>query len=83
MFSPNTDLSTPVPNSLTLTLGAEIKQPTVVDPIAFDHWKTEAFGLWTAQWAALYEPDSQSRNNINNVKISKVTLKYSMSLGRL
>jgi len=47
--------------------GAEIKQPTVVDPIAFDHWKTEAFGLWTAQWAALYEPDSQSRKIITDI----------------
>ena len=63
-YSPNTVQSVRLPNPFLLPLGAEIKQPTVVDPIAFDHWKTEAFGLWTAQWAALYEADSQSRNNI-------------------
>ena len=25
-------------------------QPTIVDPIAFDDWRPEAFGLWVEQW---------------------------------
>ena len=63
-YSPNAVITVRLPNSFLLPLGAEIKQPTVVDAIAFEHWKTEAFGVWTAEWAALYEADSQSRNNI-------------------
>jgi len=47
--------------------GLEIKQPTIVDPIAFDQWRTEAFGLWTAQWASLYEPESKSRKMIQDI----------------
>jgi len=47
--------------------GREIIQPTIVDPIAFNHWRTEAFGLWTEQWAKLYEPDSESSKIINGI----------------
>jgi len=47
--------------------GEEIKQPTIVDPVAFDQWRTEAFGLWEAQWGKLYEPESDSRKIINNI----------------
>ena len=54
-------------NKTIVCLGLEIKQPTIVDPIAFDQWRTEAFGLWTAQWASLYEPESKSRKNIYNI----------------
>ena len=25
-------------------------QPTIVDPVAFDDWRPEAFGLWVEQW---------------------------------
>ena len=25
-------------------------QPTIVDPLAFDDWRPEAFGLWVEQW---------------------------------
>ena len=25
-------------------------QPTIVDPVTFDDWRPEAFGLWTEQW---------------------------------
>ena len=41
--------------------GREISQPTIVDPIAFDQWRTEAFGLWTEQWGKLYSEESNSR----------------------
>jgi len=47
--------------------GREIMQPTIVDPVTFDHWRTEAFGLWTEQWAKLYEPDSVSRKIIDGI----------------
>ena len=42
-------------------LGREISQPTIVDPIAFDQWRTEAFALWHEQWGQLYDVDSTSR----------------------
>jgi hypothetical protein len=45
----------------------EIVQPTVVDPEAFLAWKTEAFALWTSQWAGAYEPDSLSYNLIHDI----------------
>lgn len=47
--------------------GREIMQPTIVDPIAFNQWRTEAFGLWTEQWGKLYEPDSGSRKIIDSI----------------
>jgi methylenetetrahydrofolate reductase (NADPH) len=50
--------------------GQEIVQPTIVDPIAFDHWRTEAFGLWTEQWGKLYEPDSESRKIVDGISES-------------
>eukprot|EP00091_Calanus_sinicus_P011136 TRINITY_DN25334_c0_g1_i1.p1 TRINITY_DN25334_c0_g1~~TRINITY_DN25334_c0_g1_i1.p1 ORF type:complete len:145 (-),score=42.57 TRINITY_DN25334_c0_g1_i1:117-551(-) len=50
--------------------GREIMQPTIVDPIAFNQWRTEAFGLWTEQWGKLYEPDSCSRKIIDSISES-------------
>jgi len=50
--------------------GREIMQPTIVDPIAFNQWRTEAFGLWTEQWGKLYEPDSCSRKVIESINES-------------
>lgn len=47
--------------------GSEIKQPTVVDPISFDAWREEAFGLWMEQWAKLYDEGSVSRKVIANI----------------
>merc|ERR1712013_125073 len=47
--------------------GREIMQPTIVDPIAFSQWRTEAFGLWTEQWGKLYEPDSGSRKILDGI----------------
>jgi len=50
--------------------GKEIVQPTIVDPIAFNQWRTEAFDLWTEQWGKLYEPDSASRKIIDGISES-------------
>lgn len=50
--------------------GREIIQPTIVDPVAFNQWRTEAFGLWTEQWGKLYEPESQSRQIVDNISDS-------------
>jgi len=50
--------------------GQEILQPTIVDPVAFDHWRSEAFGLWTEQWGKLYEADSVSRKIIDSISES-------------
>eukprot|EP00095_Tigriopus_kingsejongensis_P011923 snap_masked-scaffold507_size152468-processed-gene-0.27 protein:Tk11923 transcript:snap_masked-scaffold507_size152468-processed-gene-0.27-mRNA-1 annotation:"hypothetical protein DAPPUDRAFT_301720" len=47
--------------------GCEIKQPTVVDPISFDAWREEAFGLWTQHWANLYDEGSPSRRVIEHI----------------
>jgi len=47
--------------------GREIVQPTIVDPVAFNQWRTEAFGLWTEQWGKLYEQDSTSRKIIDSI----------------
>lgn len=47
--------------------GREIIQPTIVDPVAFKDWRTEAFGLWTEQWGKLYDAESQSRKIINHI----------------
>ena len=59
------------PNAVTWGVfhGCEIKQPTIVDPISFQAWSEEAFGLWKENWGKLYEPESESRNIID--KISK------------
>ena len=57
------------PNAVTWGVfpGAEIKQPTIVDPISFQAWSEEAFGLWKEQWGKLYEPESTSRQIINKI----------------
>jgi len=47
--------------------GQEIVQPTIVDPIAFDDWRPEAFGLWVEQWGKLYDAESTSRKIIENI----------------
>jgi len=47
--------------------GREIIQPTIVDPIAFDQWRSEAFGLMTEQWGMLYDQESLSRKIIDDI----------------
>jgi methylenetetrahydrofolate reductase (NADPH) len=46
----------------------EIVQPTVVDVAAFKVWKDEAFALWTAGWASLYDGESQSQKLLAELK---------------
>lgn len=47
-----------------LTWGAfpnrEIVQPTIFEPDTFLVWAQEAFQLWTAAWAALYDDETES-----------------------
>lgn len=50
--------------------GAEIIQPTVVDPVTFQYWKDEAFTLWQTHWGSLYPEYSQSREIINFIQDS-------------
>jgi len=50
--------------------GQEIVQPTIVDPVAFDVWRGEAFAIWAEQWGKLYEPDSDSRRLLNDISES-------------
>lgn len=45
----------------------EILQPTVMDSNALPIWKDEAFSLWQSEWGALYEPDSKSRELIDDI----------------
>lgn len=63
--------SSGMPTSTAVTWGvfpnSQIKQPTVVDTESFIVWKDEAFGLWNAQWADLYEEGSASRNCIQKI----------------
>jgi len=48
--------------------GSQIKQPTIVDPAVFiEAWKDEAFILWTAQWADLYDHASPSHKLISDI----------------
>lgn len=57
----NCDLACPIAVTWGVFPGKEIIQPTVVDPIAFQSWKDEAFGLWKETWGKLYPEDSDSR----------------------
>lgn len=47
--------------------GSEIIQPTVVDPIAFQFWKDEAFALWKHHWGSIYPEKSKSREIIDAI----------------
>jgi methylenetetrahydrofolate reductase (NADPH) len=49
------------------TSGSEVEQPTVVDPVSFEVWKDEAFGLWLSEWGALYEEASPSRQLLQTI----------------
>jgi len=63
----NCDSLEPIAVTWGVFPGKEIVQPTVVDPIAFNSWKDEAFALWTEQWGKLYPKDSQSYKIIENI----------------
>lgn len=61
----NADRLKPIAVTWGVFPGAEIWQPTVVDPISFMYWKDEAFGLWTNHWGELYDEGSKSRQIID------------------
>jgi len=63
----NCDSLEPIAVTWGVFPGKEIVQPTVVDPIAFNSWKDEAFGLWREQWGKLYAKDSISHQLIENI----------------
>lgn len=63
----NCDLLEPIAVTWGVFPGKEIVQPTVVDPIAFNSWKDEAFGLWREQWGKLYPEGSHSFKIIENI----------------
>ncbi|KAK2143946.1 hypothetical protein LSH36_798g01041 [Paralvinella palmiformis] len=63
----NCDQTQPIALTWGVFPGKEIIQPTVADPVAFVHWKDEAFGLWREQWGKLYEEGSRSRQVIQNI----------------
>ncbi|CAI5443650.1 unnamed protein product [Caenorhabditis angaria] len=63
----NSEPTTPIAVTWGVFPGAEIAQPTVVDPLSFRAWKTEAYEMWLNQWANLYPRDSASRGVIQNV----------------
>jgi len=63
----NCDMEQPISVTWGVFPGKEVIQPTVVDPISFNSWKDEAFGLWTEQWGKLYPERSQSRRLIQAI----------------
>ncbi|WKX94913.1 hypothetical protein Q1695_011850 [Nippostrongylus brasiliensis] len=57
----NGEATTPIAVTWGVFPGAEIAQPTVVDPLAFRAWKDEAYDAWVKNWANIYPKDSVSR----------------------
>ena len=57
------------PNAVTWGVfpSAEVKQPTIVDPVSFRAWSEEAFALWSKVWGKLYDQDSKSRKVIDKI----------------
>lgn len=45
----------------------EILQPTIFDPDTFLVWSEEAFQLWTAAWASLYDDETDSCELLYNI----------------
>lgn len=46
----NGETTTPIAVTWGVFPGAEIAQPTVVDPLAFRAWKDEAYDAWIKNW---------------------------------
>ncbi|XP_038074265.1 methylenetetrahydrofolate reductase-like [Patiria miniata] len=63
----NADRQRPIAVTWGVFPGAEIIQPTVVDPVSFMVWKDEAFGLWKHQWGHIYPDNSPSRQIIDHI----------------
>ncbi|CAI4223458.1 unnamed protein product [Auanema sp. JU1783] len=63
----NGEETTPIAVTWGVFPGAEIAQPTVVDPLSFRAWKDEAYAMWIKNWASLYGKDSASKDVIQSV----------------
>ncbi|CAB3411015.1 unnamed protein product [Caenorhabditis bovis] len=63
----NGEPTTPIAVTWGVFPGAEIAQPTVVDPLSFRAWKDEAYQMWINQWANLYPRESKSRQIVQSV----------------
>ncbi|KAJ1360055.1 putative methylenetetrahydrofolate reductase [Parelaphostrongylus tenuis] len=63
----NGETTTPIAVTWGVFPGAEIAQPTVVDPLAFRAWKDEAYDAWIKHWASLYPKDSDSRKVLQKI----------------
>uniref|UniRef100_A0A0K0DQ49 methylenetetrahydrofolate reductase (NADPH) n=1 Tax=Angiostrongylus cantonensis TaxID=6313 RepID=A0A0K0DQ49_ANGCA len=63
----NGETTTPIAVTWGVFPGAEIAQPTVVDPLAFRAWKDEAYDAWIKHWANLYPKDSDSRKILQKI----------------
>ncbi|KJH45665.1 putative methylenetetrahydrofolate reductase [Dictyocaulus viviparus] len=63
----NGESTTPIAVTWGVFPGAEVAQPTVVDPLAFRAWKDEAYDAWIKSWANLYPKDSYSRKIIQKI----------------
>ncbi|KAK5964174.1 Methylenetetrahydrofolate reductase [Trichostrongylus colubriformis] len=63
----NGEQTTPIAVTWGVFPGAEIAQPTVVDPLAFRAWKDEAYDAWIKNWATIYPKDSISRKVIQKI----------------
>lgn len=51
----------------SLPAGQEVVQPVVADAASFAAWRSEAFALWTADWAACYEEGNASKATLQNI----------------
>ncbi|KAF8364142.1 mthf-1 [Pristionchus pacificus] len=63
----NAEATTPIAVTWGVFPGAEIAQPTVVDPISFRVWRDEAYDMWMKNWAYLYPADSRSHQVIEEI----------------
>lgn len=63
----NTDATTPIAVTWGVFPGCEIAQPTVVDPLTFRIWKTEAYDAWLSNWAVHYAEASSSRQLLQTI----------------
>ncbi|CAD6198722.1 unnamed protein product [Caenorhabditis auriculariae] len=63
----NAEATTPIAVTWGVFPGAEVAQPTVVDPLSFRVWKDEAYDMWIKNWAWLYPKDSHSRDVIQHI----------------
>lgn len=62
----NGEPTTPIAVTWGVFPGAEIAQPTVVDPLSFRVWKDEAYDAWT-NWASIYPEGSKSRQLLETI----------------